>query len=137
MGASDSPDLTVRPATISDVGPASQLCRSVHGHARERELVDAIGAGSATVVERRGQLRGYATDIGFGGHAVAGEDDDLIALIAAAPTITGQGFLLPTRNTELLRRCLELGLRIEQPLTLMTRGFYQEPAGSYLPSISY
>ena len=37
----------------------------------------------------------------------------------------------------LFRWCLVNGLRVVQPLTLMTLGFYKEPAGAYLPSILY
>jgi len=35
----------------------------------------------------------------------------------------------------LMRWCLVHGLRITQPLTLMTIGLYNEPAGAWLPSI--
>jgi hypothetical protein len=45
--------------------------------------------------------------------------------------------MLPTRNGELLRWCLEKGLRIVQPMTLMSIGLYNEPAGAFLPSIIY
>ena len=47
------------------------------------------------------------------------------------------GLLLPSRNGELLRWCMEHGLRINQPLTLMTLGLYNEPAGPYLTSVLY
>ncbi|MDP9498684.1 MAG: GNAT family N-acetyltransferase, partial [Thermoproteota archaeon] len=33
--------------------------------------------------------------------------------------------------------CLNNGLRLVQQLTLMTIGLYNEPAGSYMPSILY
>ncbi|MNT65813.1 hypothetical protein D3C72_2038220 [compost metagenome] len=59
------------------------------------------------------------------------------ALIGAAPAFAGPGFLLPTRNGELLRWCLERGLRIVQPMTLMSIGLYQQPEGSFLPSVLY
>jgi hypothetical protein len=36
-----------------------------------------------------------------------------------------------------MRWCLNSGLRITQPMTLMTVGLYNEPAGAYLPSILY
>jgi hypothetical protein len=49
----------------------------------------------------------------------------------------GPGFLLPTRNAELLRWCLEHGLRIMQPMTLMSMGLYNEPAGVFLPSVLF
>jgi hypothetical protein len=47
------------------------------------------------------------------------------------------GFLLPTRNADLFRWCLENGLRVNQTATLMSIGLYNEPAGAFLPSILY
>ncbi|MGA8551181.1 MAG: GNAT family N-acetyltransferase, partial [Stellaceae bacterium] len=61
----------------------------------------------------------------------------LQALIGAATGFDGGGFLLPTRNSELFRWCLEHGLRLVHQRTLMTIGLYNEPAGAYLPSVSY
>jgi hypothetical protein len=75
--------------------------------------------------------------IGFFGHAVAETNEDIKALIAAAPSFAGPGFLLPTRNAELFRWCLERKLRVVQPMTLMSLGLYNEPAGAFLPSILY
>jgi GNAT superfamily N-acetyltransferase len=127
----------VRPARADDIAAADVLCRRVHGHARPGALRAAIEQDAANVVERRGRITGYATGISFFGHAVGETNEDLKALIAAAASFAGPGFLLPTRNTALLRWCLERGLRIVQPMTLMTMGQYQEPQGAYLPSILY
>ncbi len=131
------PGYPVRPASELDVDACSSVCIRVHGHERKRELREAIAQQSATVVERNGKITGYATVIGFFGHAVAETNDDLKALIAAATAFPGPGFLLPTRNGELFRWCLGHGLRVVQPLTLMTTGLYNEPRGAYLPSILY
>ena len=60
-----------------------------------------------------------------------------MALIGAAPRVEGPGFLLPTRNSELFRWCLAQGLRVVQPMTLMSLGLYNEPKGAFLPSILY
>ena len=73
----------------------------------------------------------------FFGHAVAETNLDLQALIASAEAFAGPGILVPARNSELFRWCLENGLRVVQPLTLMTSGPYNEPAGAYLPSILF
>ena len=113
------------------------LCVRVHGHDRHGELVDAVTEGTATVVEQEGRVVGYASSVGFLGHAVAEHDDALKALIGAAPSFFGPGFILPTGNGDVLRWCLSHGLRVVQPLTLMTIGEYQEPAGPYMPSILY
>ena len=63
--------------------------------------------------------------------------EDLKALIGAAPNFPGPGFLIPTRNSDLLRWCLENGLRLVQPMTLMSLGLYNEPDGAFLPSVLY
>ena len=82
-----------------------------------------------------GRITGYTTDLAFFGHSVGETNNEIKALITAAPGFGGPGFLLPTRNGELLRWCLANGLRIVQPNTLMTLGLYNEPRGAYLPSI--
>lgn len=131
------PGCTVRPAAAADAEACDRLCRQVHGHDRGGDLRDAIGQGTASVVERAGRITGYTTQIAFFGHAVGETNDDVKALIAAAPEFAGPGFLLPSRNTELFRWCLAHGLRMVQPLTLMTIGLYNEPQGAYLPSILF
>jgi hypothetical protein len=45
--------------------------------------------------------------------------------------------LVPSRNAPLMRWCLENGLLVVQPMTLMSVGFYNEPAGARLPSIFF
>jgi Plasmid pRiA4b ORF-3-like protein len=42
-----------------------------------------------------------------------------------------------TRHSDLFRWCLENGLRVVEPMTLMTSGLYNEPAGAYLPSVLF
>jgi GNAT superfamily N-acetyltransferase len=135
--ASTIPGHAVRVANENDLEACNALCCRVHGFERGVELFDAINQGTATVVEQGGRITGYATMIGYFGHAVAEGDEALKALIGAAPAFPGQGFLLPTRNSNVLRWCLAHGLRIVQPLTLMSVGLYSEPAGAWLPSILY
>jgi predicted N-acetyltransferase YhbS len=127
----------VRKATADDIGACNALCVRVHGHDRHGEASDALVQGSASVVEHDGRITGYATVIGFFGHAAGETDTDIKALIAAAPGFAGPGMLVPTRNAELLRWCLDNGLRIVQPMTLMSRGLYNEPRGAFLPSILF
>jgi predicted N-acetyltransferase YhbS len=131
------PDHTVRPAIAADLEACNQLCIQVHGHDRAQDVRNSLEQGTAIVVERRGRITGYTTDLGYFGHSVGENNVALQALIGAAPSFPGTGFLLPTRNSDLLRWCLDQGLRIVQPLTLMSIGFYQEPRGSFLPSIIY
>ena len=127
----------VRSAKEADLAACNELCQRVHGHQRGGELRDAIRRGTAKVVEHLDRITGYATDIAFFAHSVGETNQDIEALISAAPEIGGGGFLLPTRNGELFRWCLQNGLRLVHQLTLMTVGLYNEPAGAYLPSILY
>jgi hypothetical protein len=62
---------------------------------------------------------------------------DVQALIGAAPSFAGPGFLVPMRSASLMRWCLQHGLRIVQPMTLMTMGPYDEPKGAFLASVLY
>ncbi len=127
----------VRPATAEDLPSCNRLCVQVHGHDRAGELRDAISQGSARVVEHAGRIVGYTSIVAFFGHSVGETNDALKALIATATEYPGPGFHVPTRNAELFRWCLDNGLRVVQPMTLMTIGLYNEPAGAYLPSIFY
>ena len=131
------PGYPVRPATAQDEEACNRVCRQVHGHDRGGELRDAIKQGSAMLVEHQGRVTGYATMIGFFGHAVGETNTDMKALITAAPGFAGPGMLVPTRNADLFRWCLQNGLRVVQPLTLMSRGLYNEPRGAFLPSILF
>ena len=101
------------------------------------ELKDAIQQGTALVAESEGRVKAYASSIAFFGHAVGETNQDLQALISAATEFQGPGILVPTRNAALFRWCLENGLRVVQPMTLMTVGLHNEPAGAYLPSILF
>jgi GNAT superfamily N-acetyltransferase len=127
----------VRVATMGDLESANRVCERVHGHNRSGELIEAIGQGTARVVERQSRITGYVSAFGYFGHAVGESNLDLQALIAATESFGGPGMIVPTRNAELFRWCLEHGLRVLLPLTLMSIGLYNEPAGVYLPSILY
>src|SRR3984957_7366187 len=128
---------SVRAAQLSDLETCNQIALRVHGHHRGGELADAIRQGTATVVQRYGRITGYASSLAFFGHAVAESNPDLQAIIAAADGFVGPGILVPTRNSELFRWCLANGLRVVQPMTLMSLGLYNEPKGAFLPSILY
>lgn len=129
------PGYRVRAAAQADLEACNRLCAAVHGYERGLELREAVQQGSATVVEHDGHICGYATLIGYPGHAVAENNESLKALIGAAKSLISPGFLLPTRNAELMRWCLGHGLKIVQPMMLMTLGLFNEPAGAYIPSI--
>jgi GNAT superfamily N-acetyltransferase len=127
----------VRAAAPDDLEKCNALARGLHGFDRSIEVADAIARGAASVVLRDGRITAYATGLAFFCHAVAETNADLQALIASAESLGGPGILVPSRNTVLLRWCLENGLRVVQPMTLMSKGLYNEPAGAWLPSIFF
>jgi predicted N-acetyltransferase YhbS len=128
---------SVRAAGLSDLEACNSVAVRVHGHSRGGELAEAIRQGTATVVERGGRITGYASSVAFYGHAVAETNPDLQAILAAADSFGGPGILLPSRNSELFRWCLAHGLKVVEPMTLMSAGLYNEPKGAFLPSILY
>ncbi|MGN6623117.1 MAG: GNAT family N-acetyltransferase [Candidatus Nitrosocosmicus sp.] len=135
------PGRTVRKASIEDIDYCNDICKQIHGHDRNGEIIDSIQQGKAKVVIHSGKITGYTCGLDFFNHSVGLTNDDLKALIASVATDNGNyggsGILIPTRNTQLFHWCLNNGLRLVQQLLLMTVGMYNEPAGSYMPSILY
>lgn len=131
------PGCTVRLAKPDDEDACNALSRRVHGFDRGINLAQAIEHGTARVVERGGRVTGYTTHLAFFGHSTAETNVDLQALIASAESFAGPGILVPSRNSVLLRWCLANGLRIVQPMTLMSAGLYNDPAGAWLPSVLF
>jgi len=131
------PGCVVRPAHAADLAGCADLSLRVHGFARGAELAQAIAQGGALVVERGERITGYATALAFFGHAAAETNLDLQALITSEEAFAGPGILVPSRNHALFRWCLDQGLRVVQPMTLMSVGLYNEPSGAWLPSITF
>jgi GNAT superfamily N-acetyltransferase len=131
------PGHTVRAATPDDLTACNALSLAVHGFDRSADLSHSISQGTALVTERAGRITAYTNILGFFGHAIAETTPDLCALIASADTLAGPGILVPTRNAALFRWCLANGLRVTQPMTLMSLGLYNTPAGAFLPSITF
>ncbi len=131
------PGYAVRSATTADIAACDALCRRVHGHHRHGEVADAVDQNSALVVEHDDRISGYSTGLAFFGHTVGETNEDVKALIGSASEFAGPGILVPLSNSELVGWCLGSGLLIVQLMTLMSIGLYNEPAGSYLPSILY
>jgi predicted N-acetyltransferase YhbS len=127
---------SVRKAVPADLTACNEVCFRVHGHDRSGEVGEAIADGTVVVVERQDRITGYTTKMAGRGHSVGETNDDLRALICSREP-QDQGFFVPTDNSELLRWCLEHGLRMTRLMTLMTIGLYNEPAGAYIPSILY
>ncbi len=132
---------TVRPMEPGDLKTCAGLCAAVHGFSRAGELEDALKFANPFVAERGGTIRAYASAVIFWplNHAVAETDEDLQALLLGAGAAMNEplAFLLPTRRSEFFRWCLTSGLRGVKPMNLMSLGSYQDPRGSYYPSVEF
>jgi predicted N-acetyltransferase YhbS len=131
------PGCEVRPAETADLDACNLLSHQVHGFDRGAELAQGIRDKTAVVVERAGRITGYASALAFYSHGTAETNLDMQALLASAESFAGPGILLPSRNTALLRWCLANGLRVVQPMTLMSMGLYNQPAGAWFPSVLF
>jgi ribosomal protein S18 acetylase RimI-like enzyme len=131
------PGCTVRSARPADEDACNELSRRIHGFDRGAELAQAIERGTALVVLRGDRITGYTTELAFFGHSTAETNLDLQALITSTDGFGGPGIFVPTRNNALFRWCLANGLRVVQPMTLMSVGLYGEPSGAWLPSILF
>jgi predicted N-acetyltransferase YhbS len=136
------PDTTVAVLTAEDVEECATLCRNIHGFDRAVELKNIPPFLKSFVARRDGRVIGYAAAPNFWAlnHAVAETEVDMQQLLMGASSLS-QGhsisFLLPTRQSSLFRWCLQKGMRVIKPMTLMTTGKYFEPKGPYLPSVGY
>ena len=132
-------DIEVWPLTEKDLDACEALCREVHGFERTAELRGSIQALAPWVGVRDGSIVAYLSNAGhwIGNHGVARSDDDMTALLRGVAAVDEQlSFLVPLRSG-LFRWCLEEGLRLVKPLNLMAQGRYQEPTGSWFPSVRY
>jgi predicted N-acetyltransferase YhbS len=133
-------DVEVRALTQDDLDECEALCRKVHGFERTNELRDSTQAFKPFVAVRDGRITAYASSVSFWpmNHGVAESPEDMQALLlgAAAAVEEPIAFLAPLRS-ELFRWALGEGLRLVKPMNLMALGAYQEPRGSWFPSVLY
>jgi len=130
----------VQMITHGDVDECDHLYTRVQGWSRGVDLRDALGQFTGYAAVRGGRIVActYVLYAGVLAWAVAETDDDMMALLTGVGSAVKApvGVNAPT-HTAFFRRCLELGFRIEKPLTLMARGGWREPRGCYIPSGIY
>jgi GNAT superfamily N-acetyltransferase len=134
------PDVEVRPVRKDDLEACESLCVKVHGFPRTGALRDSIEPFKSYAAVRDGRLVAYASTLSFWpmAYGVAEDDDAMEALVLGAAADLGGpvGMLVPLESA-LFRWCLEQGLRCVKPMNLMAVGEYQEPRGSWFPSVLY
>ena len=133
-------ELEVRALEEGDLDECEALCKKVHGFERTNELRDSIQAFKPFVALRNGRITAYASSVVFWpmNHGVAESEEDKheFLLGAAAAVDDPIAFLVPMRSA-LFRWSLGAGLRLVKPMNLMALGEYQEPRGSWFPSVLY
>ena len=139
--SSESVDgVEVRELEEGDLDECAALCRRVHGFERTGDLRDSIQAFRPLVALRDGRIAAYGSAPAFWqmNHGVAENDEDMKALLLGASAKAPEPitFLAPLRSP-LFAWSLREGLRLLKPMNLMALGEYQEPRGSWYPSVLY
>ena len=124
----------VRPATEEDIAACNRLCAQVHGHDRSGSCGTRSHRVLQPLVERERRITGYATIIGFFGHAV-GETQRLKRLSAPPKNSPDQ---VPSSHAQ--RRAVSVVP--ERFANYSANDFdeqrlLQRTAGAFLPSILY
>ena len=127
----------MRVATTADEDACNALSRRVHGFDRAVELAQATSRGTARVVEQGGRVTGYSTHLAFFGHSTAETNLDMQALLVSVESFGGLEFLSPLATAFCCGGACRMDLRVVQPMTLMSSGLYNDPAGAWLPSVLF
>jgi len=104
------PRRTVRLAAESDVEPSNAICKAVHGHNRNGELIDSIRQASAKVILHADRITGYTGGMAFFNRSVGLANDDLMALNGSADSYGGPCILIPSRTLSCFNGVLTKGL---------------------------
>jgi GNAT superfamily N-acetyltransferase len=136
----DAERVDVRPLSESDLAECEALCMKVHGFTRTGALRDSLQVFAPQVAERDGRIVAYATTLNFWpmAYGVAETEEDMQGLLLGAAEATGEPLaLLAPLRSGLFRWCLAHGMRCVKPMNVMARGSYEEPQGSWFPSVLY
>ncbi|MEX1255321.1 MAG: GNAT family N-acetyltransferase [Dehalococcoidia bacterium] len=131
-------DPNLRPATADDLDAMDELCRSVYLISRKGECAVLMGLGfPALTIDRGGRVAGYLLGTALG-HGVAESEDDMLALLAGlGVSVPESHSFVPLRQGELYRRALAAGHRNTKVMNLMALGPYEEPQGTFCPSVMF
>jgi len=130
----------VRPLAEEDIEECAALHNKVHGFERTGALRDSLQVFAPFAAVRDGRVVAYATTLTLWpmAYGVAENEEDMKALLLGAGAAVDEPLaLLVPIQSGLFRWCLEQGLRAVKPMNVMARGEYQEPQGSWFPSVLY
>jgi GNAT superfamily N-acetyltransferase len=129
----------VRPARPEDVDAMDALCQRNYKVSRRNELAGGFHAPFPPLVrERNGKIVSYLNP-GFIGHGAAETDEDALALIAKTKELPPPAhlFFAPLRQGTLHKKALASGCRMVKVMQLMSIGPYEDPTGTWMPSVLY
>ncbi len=137
LAANGEPDPGFRPATASDFDAMDELCQSIYHVSRRGEYEVFLALGFPMFVVDRGHVTGYLISSALG-HGVAESTDEMLALLAGyGANAPGARSFVPIRDGELYRGALAAGHRNIKLMNLMSLGPYEEPQGTYAPSVMF
>lgn len=137
LATTNTPDAAFRPATLADLDAMDELCRSIYRISRRNESETIINLGFPAFVLDRGSVRGYLIGTALG-HGVTESDVDMLALLnGLGATVPDQHTLVPLRNGTLYRGALAAGHKNTKVMNLMALGPYEEPQGTFCPSVLF
>jgi ribosomal protein S18 acetylase RimI-like enzyme len=130
-------DPDFRTATPADFDAMDDLCRSIYHISRKNEYASLMQSGFPASVIDRGHIAGYLIGTAIG-HGVAETDDDLLALYSSVgATAPGSLANCCLRQGGLYRRALAAGHRNQKVMNLMAYGPYEDPVGTWCPSVMF
>lgn len=137
LANSAAPDVNVRPATATDLDAMDELCKSVYRISRKGECAALIQLGFPAVVLDRGHVAGYLIGTAIG-HGIAENDEDMLALLSSSGSMVPDAHsFVAMRQGNLYRKALAAGHRNTKIVNLMAYGPYEEPQGTYCPSVMF
>jgi predicted N-acetyltransferase YhbS len=137
LNASLGADANFRAATAADFAAMDALCSEIYGISRKNEVATLTQAGFPAFVIDSGRVRGYLLGTAIG-HGVAEDDDTMLKLYAGIGATMPEAMSnLPMRSGNLYRRALGDGHRNRKVMNLMALGAYDDPQGTWVPSVLF
>jgi predicted N-acetyltransferase YhbS len=129
-------DAAFRPMTAADFDAMDALCRDIYRISRKGEYAAVLETGFPSfVLERGGRITGYLIGTAIG-HGVAQSETDMLTLLASmGASMPDAHAFIPLRNGSLYRAALAAGHRNTKVMNLMAYGPYEEPNGTFVPSV--
>jgi len=135
------PGYDVRPMIEADFAGCKALHERIHGFSRANELREQFNAGTAIIAARDSKICAYLASpkTRIENHGVADTAEAMMGLLRGACEIVDGpiALLMPIRQADLFRWCLQSGFRLDNAMVLMNLGDYTEPKGAFVPSILY